>query len=262
MDNDAGVASAKSPPKPPQVVTITLDDVRAALTAGLRDFRRAPLYGLFFGGVYAVGGLLILWTVWSLGLPFLAFPMAVGFALISPFVAAGIYEVSRRLERDIALDWPGILGSIRTQASRDMGWMALITTFAFYIWIDCAGIIYLLFFGLNILEPSVFLAAVFTTADGLMFLALGSSVGLVISLVVFSITAISFPLLMDRDIDFVTAMIASVKSVSRNPVPMGAWCLFIVVTMLVSLASMFLLMPITLPILGHMTWHVYRRVIE
>ncbi|MEM6666552.1 MAG: DUF2189 domain-containing protein, partial [Pseudomonadota bacterium] len=222
-DGDTQPAVAPISAKPVITVNdITFADIKASLAGGWQDFMAAPKYGLFFGAVYAVGGMAILIILNALGLPFLAFPMATGFALIAPFVASGLYEVSRRLETGEPLSWSAVLGSIRNQASRDLGWMALIATFAFYIWVDMAGIIYLMFFGLNLLAPLDFLRTVFTTTDGLLFLLIGNVTGAILAALVFSITAMSFPLLHDRDVDFATAMITSVDAVRRNPGPMLA----------------------------------------
>lgn len=242
--------------------TITPGDIAGAYRDGIADFKKAPAYGLFFGAVYVLGGWLILLSLIALKLPFLAFPMGIGFALVAPFIAGGLYEVSRRLERSDPLSFGDVLMSVRRQASRDLGWMALVTTFAFYIWIDLAGIIYLLFFGLNLMEPAAFLREVFLTPSGWMFLIVGNVAGAVVSLIVFSITAISFPLLHDHDFDFVTAMITSVKTVARNPAAMVIWCLSIVVVLAVAFAAALLGLLIALPVLGHTTWHVYRRAIS
>lgn len=259
-DGNAG-PGGKTPRQPPVVNTITFADVADSVAAAARDFRAAPLYGLFFGGIYTIGGWLIAYFLIAFDLPFLAYPTATGFALIAPFVAAGTYEVSRRLEIGEPLTWPGVLGSVWERGGKDLGWMALVTVFAFYIWIDLAGIIYLVFFGLNWPDWSTFLPTVFGTPHGLAFLIVGNLAGAMIAVIVFSITAVSFPLLLDRDIDFVTAMITSVKAVTRNPKPMIAWCFIIAVVLIGSLATLLSGMLILLPLIGHATWHLYRRVV-
>jgi uncharacterized membrane protein len=118
-----------------------------------------------------------------------------------------------------------------------------------------------LFFGLHGLPSGGFPAILFTTPEGLAFLAVGHAVGAVLAVLVFSITVVSFPLLLDRPVDVVTAMITSVKSVVNNPVPMIGWAL--VVTLLIVVASLpaFIGLLIVLPVLGHTTWHLYRKIV-
>lgn len=231
------------------------------LLLGLHDFRRAPKYGLFFGGVYALGGWLILSLLLWLSMPYLAYPAAMGFALIAPFVAAGIYEVSRRLEVGQPLSWRTVLGTVWQQKGRDMGWMALITGFAFFIWVDYAAIVFLIFFGLRELQLGAFLEALTTTPAGLYFLLLGNLSGAVLAAIVFSLTVVSFPLLMDREIDFATAMTTSVRAVLANPLPMAVWAAIIGAGVVISLATVFIALPVILPVLGHGTWHMYRKVV-
>lgn len=231
------------------------------LMLGLRDFSRAPKYGLFFGGVYTIGGWLIIWLLFTFSVPFLAYPVAIGFAFIAPFVAAGFYEVSRRLEVGQPLSWDVVLGTVWLQKSRDMGWMALITGFAFFIWVDYAAIVFLLFFGLNELRLDAFLTALTTTYEGIYFIILGNLVGAIMATIVFSLTAISFPLLMDRDIDFATAMTTSVRAVWANPFPMAIWAAIIGLCLLISIITLFITLPLILSVLGHGTWHMYRKVI-
>lgn len=233
----------------------------SCLAAGWRDFCAAPKYGLFFGGLYTAGGWLITWLLFAFSLPFLAYPTAMGFALIAPFVAAGTYEISRRLETGEPLEWNAVLGTVWRQGGRDMGWMALITGFAFFIWVDWAGIVFLLFFGLNELRLEPFLHALINTRDGLYFLLLGHFTGAVMATIVFSITVISFPLLVDREIDFVTAMTTSVRAVAANPLPMAVWAATIGLSLLIAIATFFVALTIILPVLGHGSWHFYRKVI-
>ncbi len=231
------------------------------LLLGLRDFRQAARYGLFFGGVYALGGWFIIALLMWLSMPYFAYPAAMGFALIAPFVAAGIYEVSRRLEAGQPLSWRVVLGTVWQQKGRDMGWMALITGFAFFIWVDYAAIIFLLFFNLRELQPGVFLEALTTTSSGLYFILLGNISGAVLATIVFSLTVVSFPLLMDRDIDFATAMTTSVQAVFTNPRPMAVWAAIIGIGIVASFATAFIALPVILPMLGHGTWHMYRKVV-
>lgn len=231
------------------------------LLLGLRDFAEAPKYGFFFGGFYAFGGWLLVAFLFMLSLPFLAFPAAMGFALVAPFVAAGIYEVSRRLESGEPLSWGVVFGTAWKQQKREMGWMALITGFAFFIWVDYAALVFLLFFGLNELNPEAFFKAVTTTYSGLYFILLGNFAGAILATIVFSVTVVSFPLLMDRDIDFVTAITTSVKAVTQNIFPMFIWAGIIGVSILISFMTFFIALPVLLPVLGHGTWHMYRKVV-
>lgn len=245
----------------PVINRIEMSAGPSSLMMGLRDFSIAPKYGLLLGAVYAVGGWLVSALLLLFSMPYFAYPAALGFAFIAPFVAAGFYEVSRRIEAGQPLSWSRVLGTVWQQKGRDMGWMALVTGFAFFIWVDYAAIIYLLFFGLKELAPEAFLEALFNSRSGLYFILLGNLAGALMAAIVFSLTVVSFPLLMDRDIDFVTAMTTSVKAVLANPLPMALWALIIALLMLAALISFFILLPIVLPVLGHGTWHMYRYTI-
>jgi len=98
--------------------------------------------------------------------------------------------------------------------------------------------------------------------EGLLFLAIGTAVGALLSLILFSLTVVSFPLLLERDVDFVTAMVTSVRAVVTSPLPMIGWAAVIVVLTIVSALPYFLGLVVTLPVLGHATWHLYRRIVE
>ncbi len=239
---------------------IDLDDLMEALGAGIRDFRAAPLYGLFFGAVYALGGWLILALLWAFELPFFAYPLAMGFALVAPFFASGLYEVSRRLSAGEALSWSGVLGCIFGPDKRDLKWMALVTGFALVLWMDIAAILFFGFLGFQDYNAS-FIRDLFTTPSGLLFLLIGNVAGALIAATVFSITVISFPMLFDRDVDFVTAMVTSVKAVKKNPKTMLIWAIIIALLLGICLLSALAGLIIVLPVLGHATWHLYRRVI-
>jgi len=261
----AGHAPPESAVEPsssiPQVRELARNDLWDALVLGWRDFKRAPQYGLFFGMLYAAGG----WTVVLLatvsGYYFLAYPLAAGFALIAPFVCAGLYEVSRRLEAAESVSWNDVFGAIRGGGKRDLGWMALVTTFTFFIWIDIAIFLYAMFFGMKAPGPWALIVQIATTQNGLLFFVVGNFIGAIIAFFVFSITVVSFPMLLDRDVHFVTAMITSVRVVKRNLTRMIMWALMIGLMVAFSLLSGLLALVLVLPLLGHATWHMYRRAV-
>ena len=240
---------------------LTINDLVDVIGQGVRDFRAAPRYGLFFGGLYAAAGWLLMALLWHFGMPYLAYPLAMGFALIAPFAAVSFYAVSDHLERGKSFGWSDVFGAIGSAARRDLRWMALVTGFALVIWMDIAAF---LFFGLMAFMPfgPDFVRELFTTPAGLLFLLIGNISGAMIAFGVFSISAVSFPMLYDRDIDFVTAMVTSVRLVVANPVTMMAWCIAIAILTGLSLLSAFLGLFVVLPVIGHATWHLYRLAVE
>jgi uncharacterized membrane protein len=245
----------------PVVRRIKVADIAEALGLGLRDFQAMPFYGLLFGALYAVGGNVILLCLTAFGLVYLAYPLAAGFALIGPFVAIGLYEVSREREAGEKPSLHSIWSTVKSRS--EIGWMAFVTLFIFVIWMYQVRLLIALLIGLNASFSSLheFITVVLTTNEGLVFLAIGNAVGAALSLILFSLTVVSFPLLLDRDVDFVTAMITSVRAVVTSPLPMISWAAVIVVLLIVSALPYFLGLLVTLPVLGHTTWHLYRRIV-
>ncbi|CAL75236.1 conserved hypothetical protein; putative membrane protein; putative permeases of the major facilitator superfamily [Bradyrhizobium sp. ORS 278] len=245
----------------PVVRRITTADIAEALTQGLRDFQAQPLFGLAFGLIYVLGGISIVLCVTAFGMVYLAYPLAAGFALIGPFVAIGLYEVSRRRELGQPISYSGIWQTIISRG--EIGWMAFVTLFFFIIWMYQVRLLIALLLGLNASFSSIkeFMTVVLTTNEGLLFLAIGNLDGAALSLVLFSLTVVSFPLLLDRDVDFVTAMITSVRAVVTSPGPMIGWAAVITVLLIVSALPYFLGLLVTVPVLGHATWHLYRRIV-
>lgn len=245
----------------PVVRPIAAADIAEALGQGLRDFQAMPLYGLMFGALYAAGGILIVLSLTAFGMVYLAYPIAAGFALIGPFVAIGLYEMSRRRENGEPVALADIWSTVRSRT--ELGWMAFVTLFVFVIWMYQVRLLIALILGINASFSSVqqFITVVLTTNEGLLFLAIGNAVGAALSLILFSLTVVSFPLLLDRDVDFVTAMVTSVRAVVTSPVPMIGWAAVIVVVLIVSAIPYFLGLVVTLPVLGHATWHLYRRIV-
>jgi uncharacterized membrane protein len=246
----------------PVVRPVAVADIVEALASGLRDFQAAPVYGIAFGGLYAVGGIAILACLVGLGWSYLAYPLAAGFALIGPFAAVGLYEVSRRRAAGQPLSWKVIIRTIVAQGNRELGWMAFVTLFIFIVWMYQARLLVALFLGLHATASlRDFIVLVTTTPEGIIFLLVGNAVGAVLSIILFSLTVVSFPLLLDRDVDFVTAMITSVRAVTMSPLPLLSWAIVIVIELMVAALPFFLGLVVVLPILGHATWHLYTRIV-
>ena len=262
--SDISVSEPEAKPKKkvPQIRKLRRDELMLALQAGWNDFKREPKFGLFFGAIYAIGGWVIYLLASISGMHYFAYPLVSGFALIAPFVCAGVYEVSRLIERGEPLTWSNVLDAIRQCGLKDLGWMSLVSVFALIIWADFAVFVYLMFFGLKLLSPMELATMIVTSWYGFSFFVVGNLLGAVIAFFVFSLTVVSFPLLLDRDVDFVTAMMTSMRAVKMNPIQMLAWAAGIALMMLFSFATLFLGLFMILPVVGHATWHLYRRVIE
>lgn len=247
----------------PKVNKVTADDITASLKAGYSDFLARPLMSGFFGLFYAVFGILFVWILVWLGKIWMIIPAAIGFPLVAPFAAAGLYEMSRRLQKGESFGWFEILTVMANQRKREMGWMAFVTLFIFWVWMYQVR----LWLAITLQDVSFsgfdgFLNAVFFTTQGWIFLAIGTCVGAFLSAVLFTVTVVAMPMLLDQETNFVSAMLTSIRVVTENPVVMLVWAAIISVTVLLSLVPAFLGLIFTLPILGHTTWHLYKRAVS
>ena len=244
----------------PQIRDLHLADIAGALREGLRDFRTAPLFGLFFSAVYVLGGFAMI----GLGAGHVTWVIAtsLGFPLIAPFAAAGLYEVSRRIERGQPLDWGAVLGVVWAERGRQLPWLGAIITFYFLFWTFLAHMLFALTMGLGGMEVVAEDWRVLLSPDGLTLIGVQAAVGGVLAFLLFSLMAVSLPLVLDREVDFVTAMLTSLAVVRRNPVVMIGWAATIAVLSLMALAPWFLGLMVVLPVLGHATWHIYRRALD
>lgn len=231
-----------------------------SLAAGARDFLKAPLYGLFFSAVYVAGG----WIIWSVyaasGQEWWLMPVVVGFPLLAPFAAIGLYEVSRRLESGERLDWRGILGVVFAQKDRQIPSMAMVILLMFMFWVFVAHTIFALFMGLQALTNVSTSPAFLLEGNGPIMLLIGTVIGAGFAAVLFSVTVVGLPLLLDHEVDFISAIIVSVRSVLLNPLAMILWGVTIALLLAIGMAPMFLGLFVVLPILGHATWHMYREL--
>ncbi|MDF1719908.1 MAG: DUF2189 domain-containing protein [Minwuia sp.] len=252
-----------SPPVQLDVAIATLGDIREALRAGFRDFGRRPVLSLFFGAVYALFGAVLIVGLSVYDQIWIVIAAAVGFPLVAPFLAAGLYEMSRRLKREETFNARDVFGAIFSQQRREFGWMSFVVLFVFWIWAYQVRLVLALTLyrnGVHSLDH--LLSVLFTTSEGMTFLAIGSIIGAVLATILFSITVISMPLLLDKRVDIVTAMITSVKTVIQSPVIMLGWGAVVGALTLLAVAPLFIGVIFIFPVLGHASWHLYERLVS
>ncbi len=256
------MAESHAGPAPlPEARELTSGDLAAALAAGFRDMVRAPLFGIFFSAVYVLGGL-ALWFVYSVaGQEWWLIPVVVGFPLFAPFAAVGLYEVSRRIEAGQPLVWGEVLGVVIRQKDRQVPLAAALILVMFLFWLFVAHALFALFLGLRAFTPGNDLVTLVTTGNGPVMLLVGTAIGAVFAGLVFCATVVGLPLILDREIDAVSALIVSFGTVRANPGVMALWAAIIAGGLLLAMVPMFLGLFVALPVFGHATWHLYRRAV-
>ncbi|SDG35198.1 DUF2189 domain-containing protein [Alloyangia pacifica] len=241
----------------PEFSEVTFATLKKALRLGLSDLIFAPGFALVFGGVYVLAGFFLTWLTLATGTSYWLVLAAIGFPLFSPFAAVGFYEVSRRLERGQPLDWMQIFSVILRQSKRQLPSLCAVIVIVFLFWFFLGHMIFALFLGLSPMTNVSSSLEVFLTANGLTMLAVGTAVGAGFATLLYMITVLALPLLLDRDVDFVTAMITSFGYVQRHPVVMLSWGVFLALATFVAMLPLFLGLFVALPVLGHATWHLY-----
>ena len=243
----------------PEIGHLTVTEIYAALRAGWRDFLAAPVFGIAFSAVYVAMGffLLILGAgtfLWTLAL-------SLGFPLVAPFAAVGLYEVSRRLEAGIPLVWSEILSVVIREKDRQLPWIGVILLMIFLFWSFFAHMLFALFMGLSTLTNISSSYDALLTGNGLTMIAIQVLVGAATAFLTFSLTVVSLPLLLEKELDFVTAMLTSIRAVRQNLGVMLLWAATIAGLLFLGMLPLFLGLFVALPVLGHATWHIYRRVL-
>lgn len=246
----------------PSVRRIGFRDLKDALAKGLDDTGAYRTDVFFLCLVYPVMGLLLIMLTFGHGLLQLLFPIAAGFALIGPVAAVGLYEMSRRRERGLKTTWADAFGVVQSHAFGAILVLGLILLALFAAWLIAAYAIYHATLGPD--HPAsieTFIRDLFMTNEGWTMIGVGVSVGFLFAVVVLAISVISFPLLLDREVGVATAVATSVRAVAMNPVTMAAWGLIVAVGLVLGSIPLLLGLIVVMPVLGHATWHLYRKVV-
>lgn len=247
----------------PVIRRIEIADLTGVLARGLQDFGAYRTDVIFICIIYPVVGLVLARFAFHYDMLPLLFPLAAGFALLGPVAAVGLYEMSRRREQGINATWADAFGTIRSPSFGAIVVLGLLLLAIFVLWLVAAQVIYSITLGP---EPptsiSTFVRDVFTTGAGWAMIIVGVGVGFLFAVVVLSISVVSFPMLLDRDVGVRTAVSTSLRAVVANPVPMAAWGLIVAGGLVIGSIPLLLGLIIVLPVLGHATWHLYRILVE
>ncbi len=255
---DAGVYGLAQPTVRP----IGAADLRDALTKGLADFNAMPTHLVFLCLIYPVVTLIFARAYAGYEVLWLVFPLLAGYTLIGPLVAVGMYELSRRREQGLDTSRTHVFDVLRYPSIRSIGKLGVVLMVIYFAWLGAAWTIYAQSFG-SAVPASVeeFARQVFTTPSGWALIIVGSGVGFLFAVVVLTLSVVSFPLLLDRDVGVMMAIQTSVKVVLANPITMAMWGLIVAATMLIGSVPLFVGLAVVLPVLGHATWHLYRSVV-
>jgi uncharacterized membrane protein len=247
----------------PVVRSIGLRDLGDALAKGLEDFRAMPTHVIFLSLIYPVIGLALGRATFGYDIVPLLYPLASGFALIGPIAAIGLYELSRRREQGLDTSWKHAFDIIHSPSIWAIAALGLLLLAIFAIWLGVAHAIYEASFGDD--EPASlveFARRVLTTSQGHNLIVVGNAVGLLFAAVAFSLSVVSFPLLLDRNVGVAVAIATSAKCVLRNPGAMILWGIFVAGLLVIGSLPFFLGLAVVMPVLGHSTWHLYRKLVE
>lgn len=246
----------------PVVRKIGLADLRQALREGARDFGACRTDVVFLCMIYPIAGLIISRFAFDYGMLPLIFPLVSGFALIAPLFGVGLYEMSRRRELGIATGWADAFAVVRSPAIGSIMALGLVLIGLFALWLAAANFIYTVTLGPDAPVSAIaFARDAVTTREGWTMVIAGIGVGFLFALLVLAISVVSFPLLLDRNVGVRQAVAISFRAVRQNPGPMVAWGLIIAAGLVIGALPLLVGLAIILPILGHATWHLYRKVV-
>jgi uncharacterized membrane protein len=242
---------------------IGLTDLKDALSLGLADFNAMPTHAIFLCLIYPIIGLVAARAAFGYSVLPLIYPLVTGFALVGPFAALGLYELSRRRESGLDVSVARSFDVLRSSSIGAITALGFLLLMVFGVWMAVANAIYVATFGYA--EPTSllqFASDVLTTRQGWALIVLGNGIGLLFAVVVLTISAVSFPLLVDRDVGAAVALMTSVQLVLKNPLTMAVWGLIVAALLFLGSLPFFLGLTVVVPVLGHATWHLYRKAVD
>jgi uncharacterized membrane protein len=245
----------------PVVRRLDVSDLKDALAKGFNDFGANRTDVIFLCAFYPIVGLVLGRLVSGAEMLPLLFPLASGFALVGPLAAVGLYEISRRRELGGNVSWADAFAVLRSHSFGAIVLLGMLLVAILAIWLLVAEGIFLITLGpASPTSVGSFIHDVFRTRAGWTLIIAGVGVGFLFALLVLAIGAFSFPLLLDREVSVQTAVRASVRAVAANPVTMAVWGVIVAGSLVIGSVPLFLGLVVVLPVLGHSTWHLYRKV--
>lgn len=247
----------------PVVRVIGFSDIRIALVQGYGDFTKMPTQLIFLGVIYPIVGFVAARAASGGALLPLLYPLIAGLSLMGPIAALGIYELSRRLEKGLPTTWVNAFDVVRSPGIGAIAALGVVMCAIFVAWLFAAQAVYRGTMGDEL--PASFWALirqVLTTDAGWSLILWGNAVGLCFAALILTLTVVSFPLLLDRDVGLRVAVRTSIRAVLRNPGPMAAWGVIVAILLALGCLTLFVGLAVVMPVLGHATWHLYRRVVE
>jgi uncharacterized membrane protein len=257
------LVGASANPAHPVIRRITPGDLQHALARGLDDFFAMPSHAVFLCVIYPLLGLLLVSLSFGYSMLPLAFPLAAGFALVGPLAAIGLYELSRRREAGLDASSHRAFDVLHSPSLGAIVALGLLLMAIFLIWLAVAEAIYVANFGYGA-PASIgrFVEDVFTTPQGWTLIVVGTGVGFLFAVAALTMGAISFPLLLDRDVGAAVALLTSIRVVIANPLTMALWGFIVAALLVAGSVPLFLGLTVVMPVLGHATWHLYRKAVE
>jgi uncharacterized membrane protein len=257
------ISGASEHPVHPVIRKIGPADLKEALSQGWDDFRRFPTQLVFISLIYPIIGFVLGRMAIGYAVLPLLFPLMAGFALVGPLAAVGLYELSRRREAGLETHWYNVFDVLKSPSIGAIAGLGIMLMIIFIAWLYTAQGIYEAFFGDKAPDSAAqFASEVLNTSAGWKLILYGNAAGFLFALVTLVVSAISFPLLLDRDVGAAVAVETSIRAALKNPITMALWGIIVATLLVIGSVPFFIGLAVVMPVLGHATWHLYRKVVE